>query len=312
MKKRKIIDGFRSAAALKRLSVIVCAVFFLFAAGCGEPDPPAERESGVSAFKIRNAGPEFTHAYTLDKVQKKMYDTLARSMESPSDEILIYEYKGDHMDFLLKDALVAMTSYIMDNPLDSQILANTDIRIGKVPHGGRRRRICAYRRDSSDELDIALLKRDDAETVGSNFAASIADLSDEEKLKAIHDRLCRGIYDMDIKEGSHTVYSALIDKEAVCDGYAYAFKYLCDLSGIGCVVVIGTFDRSLDDDPGHAWNLVWYDDSWKLVDISCDVYDVAEGYDLLSYRHFLSDDLNMYGRIPYSSYRVPFYREYQE
>ena len=300
---------YRLNAALQRLSVLICTVFFALSAGCGSPKAPEEREPAVTASQIRNAKADFTHKYPLDKIQNKMYTTLAESMRSPSEEILIYEYKGDHMDFLLKDALTAMTCYIMDNPLDSQLLANRDIRMEKV--SGNLKRICAHRREGSEELDIALMKREDVQTVSRNFIDSIADLDEEEKLRAIHDRLCLGKYDSDISDDSHTIYSALIDKSSVCDGYAYAFKYLCDLADIDCIVVIGTFDKALDSDPGHAWDLVWYEDSWKLVDISCDVYDVSIGYEAPSYRHFLSDDLTMYGRIPYSAYPVPAYRDYQ-
>ena len=299
---------YRLKAAAQRLSSVCCAAILMMCAACGEPEPPTEREMPVTAYQIRTAGADFTHAYPLDKIQKKMYSTLEESMKSPSEELLIYEYKGDHMDFLLKDALTAMTCYIMDNPLDSQLLASCDIRMENV--SGRHNRIFACRREGTDELEIALMKRDDAASVSSNFVDSIADLSDEEKLRAIHDRLCRGKYDTDINASSHTIYSALIDRNAVCDGYAYAFKYLCDLAGLKCIIVIGTFDKALDSDPGHAWNLVWFEDSWKLVDISCDVYDVSIGYEAPSYRHFLSDDLSLYGRLPYSAYPVPVYREY--
>ncbi|MDO4863910.1 MAG: transglutaminase domain-containing protein [Ruminococcus sp.] len=283
----------------------MCAVFFALNAACGEPEPPAEREPALSAETIRTAGADFTHEYVLDNVQKKMYDTLAESMKSPSEEILIYEYKGDHMDFLLKDALVAMTCYTMDNPLDSQLLANRDIRMEAVPKSGGRNRIYAYRREDSDGLELAMMKRADAESVSRHFISTISALDDEEKLRAIHDRLCQGQYDTDITPASHTIYSALIDKSAVCDGYAYAFKYLCDLAGIDCVVVIGTFDKSNDGELGHAWDLVWLGGTWKLADISCDVYEAP------SYEHFLIDDLTIDGRIPYKAYPVPMYKEYQ-
>lgn len=301
----------RSARTLKRLSALMCAVFFVFATACGEPEPPAEREPAVSAESIRTAGADFTHEYTLDKIQSKMYSTLKESMKSPSEEILIYEYKGDHMDFLLNDALVAMTCYTMDDPLSNQILANCDIRMEKVPKSGGRNRIYAYRRESSDDLELALLKRKDVETVSRSFVSTIDALGDEEKLRAIHDRLCRGKYDTEITPASHTIYSALIDRSAVCDGYAYAFKYLCDLADIDCIVVIGRFDGSSDGELGHAWNLVYLGDTWKLVDISCDVYEAQSGTGELSYEHFLSDDLGMDGRIPYEAYPVPMYRDYQ-
>ena len=311
MKLRKNIKMGSSAPAVRRLSALLLTVFFVLLTACGEPEPPAEREPAAPVSRIRSAGADYKHRDTLDKLQAEMYETIGRSLKSPSDEVLIYECKGDYMDFLVKDALKAMTCYMMDHPLESEILANCDIRIEKIPKSGGRYRVFAYRREEADTLELAVMKRRDVKTVSENFTASIADLSDEEKLRAIHDRLCRGTYDMDVSAGSHTVYSALINKFAVCDGYAYAFKYLCDLSGIKCAVVIGTFDKSLGDEPGHAWNIVWFEDSWKLVDIACDVYDASDGYSSPSYRHFLSDDLHMYGRAPYKAYPVPVYKEYK-
>ncbi len=301
----------KSAFALKRLSALLLSVFFVLLAACGEPEPPAEREPAAPVSEIRSSGAGFTHKDALDKLQMEMYETIGKSLKTPSEDVLIYEYKGDYMDFLLKDALTAMTCYVLDNPLESELLVNRDIRIEKVPKSGGRYRVYAYRREEADTLELSVMKRRDVETVSRNFTDSIADLSDEEKLRAIHDRLCRGKYDLDVASSSHTIYSALIDKLAVCDGYAYAFKYLCDLSGIKCAVVIGSFDKNVASDSGHAWNIVWYEDSWKLVDISCDVYDEAAGYESPSYRHFLSDDLYMYGRKPYAAYPVPVYKEYQ-
>lgn len=301
----------KPSAALKRLYAVMCAVFFVFSTACGEPEPPAERDPAVSAESIRDSGADFTHEFALDKIQKKMYSTLEESMKSPSEEILIYEYKGDSMSFLLNDALVAMTCYAMDHPLDNQLLANCDIRMERVPKSGGRNRVYAYRCEGADDLELALLKRKDVETVSRNFIITIDGLGDEEKLRAIHDRLCRGRYDTEITPASHTIYSALIDSSAVCDGYAYAFKYLCDLADIDCIVVTGTFDRSSDGELGHAWNLVYLGNTWKLVDISCDVYEAQSGTGEISYSHFLSDDLGMDGRIPYEAYPVPMYKEYQ-
>ena len=298
----------RLSTYFKRLSVLMCSVFFLLSTACGKPESPEEREPAVPSQEITTAGADFNHEYTLDKTQKKMYSTIAESMKEPSEEILIYEYKGDHMDFLLNDALVAMTCYTMDNPLDSQILANCDIRMEKEDG---KNKIYAYRRDNADNLDIAKLKLKDVENVSRHFISTIDSLDDEQKLRAIHDRLCQGKYDTEIDPASHTIYSALIDKNAVCDGYAYAFKYLCDLADIECIVVIGYFNKSLDGELGHAWNLVWLGDTWKLVDISCDVYDSVSGSETPTYSHFLIDDLDIDGRIPYKAYPVPMYKEFK-
>lgn len=59
----------------------------------------------------------------------------------------------------------------------------------------------------------------------------------------------------------HTAYGALINKEAVCEGYAKAYKLLMDAMGIPCDVVINE---------EHAWNVVFLDGKWYLVDVTND------------------------------------------
>lgn len=52
----------------------------------------------------------------------------------------------------------------------------------------------------------------------------------------------------------------------VCEGYARAFKYLCDMAGIPCVLVDGT---ALSE--RHMWNYVQMEDGlWYAVDVTWD------------------------------------------
>lgn len=55
---------------------------------------------------------------------------------------------------------------------------------------------------------------------------------------------------------SYTIKGALIDRISVCDGYASAFRLLCQIEGIRAEEVTGFCDQqgSLG---GHAWNKVW-------------------------------------------------------
>lgn len=59
---------------------------------------------------------------------------------------------------------------------------------------------------------------------------------------------------------------ALVDRKCACEGYAKAFKFLCDNAGIECVVVSGkgtTGGTTYD----HEWNYVKMDDGkWYLMD----------------------------------------------
>ncbi len=96
-------------------------------------------------------------------------------------------------------------------------------------------------------------------------------LSDIEKALAVHDYLtvyCE--YDNDRLEAgtlpdiSHTAYGSLVNRMAVCDGYADAFTYIMkDRFGVDCTVVSS-------GEMAHAWNMISIDGKWYHVDVTWD------------------------------------------
>lgn len=60
------------------------------------------------------------------------------------------------------------------------------------------------------------------------------------------------------KAHNRDIYGALVERTCVCAGYARAFKYLCNQSGIHDVLFVFSDD--------HGWNIVKYDDKWFHVD----------------------------------------------
>lgn len=106
-----------------------------------------------------------------------------------------------------------------------------------------------------------------------------------EKAKAIHDWLCENNsynYDQTSKHkkesdpvafaylAAHSAYSAIIPGDAyepVCEGYAGAFKILCDELDVPCICVFGSAKfASL-----HMWNYIQGESGkWYLVDVTSD------------------------------------------
>lgn len=83
---------------------------------------------------------------------------------------------------------------------------------------------------------------------------------------AIYDELVRRItYDPAVKAGTgegslhcQDIYGALVERNAVCMGYAYAFDHLCELAGVAANLV-------LSDDGSHIYSAFaeqWDDGSW--------------------------------------------------
>lgn len=114
------------------------------------------------------------------------------------------------------------------------------------------------------------------------------------RLKYFYDTICSSVeFDSDtaqlLKESEKTlsktdpftVYGALIKKSAVGEGFALAFKQLCDMADIDCIVVSGKRDGA-----PHMWNLVLNRGEWSHVDCSYDAGD-----DVLNYTVFgLTDE----------------------
>ena len=90
-----------------------------------------------------------------------------------------------------------------------------------------------------------------------------------EKLLSIHDYVTSSTTYMSDTEGAlfcYSAYGALVDGKAVCEGYAEAFKLLCDRNGIDCVLVRGNAVTS-SGEAAHLWNYVRMDDGkWYAVD----------------------------------------------
>ena len=111
--------------------------------------------------------------------------------------------------------------------------------------------------------------------------------------KYLHDSVVKSVaYDYDAvkKKGcynAHSIVGVFLEKRAVCEGIAKAFKLLCNQFDIKCIVVLGQADkkRVFDQDSYHAWNLVKIGNESYYVDVTWDnLYD--EGFRHISYDYF--------------------------
>lgn len=85
-----------------------------------------------------------------------------------------------------------------------------------------------------------------------------------EKEKFVHDALLDRIsYNMGA-EMNQSAYSALVNGQTVCAGYARAFQYILQQLGIPCYYCTGYAGES------HAWNIVALDDDYYNVDATWD------------------------------------------
>lgn len=118
------------------------------------------------------------------------------------------------------------------------------------------------------------------------IAASYAGKTDYEKLKGFLDTICDLVsYDWESLEADIYgdpwqlvyVFDGDPNTNVVCEGYAKAYQYLCDLAGIPCYLMTGNVIVD-DEGPGvgHMWNNVILDGKTYLVDpTNCDSGDVG-------------------------------------
>ncbi len=116
------------------------------------------------------------------------------------------------------------------------------------------------------------------------------------RVRSLHDLLASSCAylgeteDEKTQQLSHTPFSALVagdEFEPVCDGYAKAFKLLCDQLEIPCVLCVSE---------EHMWNNVKMDDGeWYHVDVTWDDRGEAPVYDC-----FLLGDRSLLGQTEFS------------
>ncbi len=121
------------------------------------------------------------------------------------------------------------------------------------------------------EAEIQRQKEEIQEAVeAAGRALKPKDMSDEEIALALHDYLAGHVEyayedylaDM-VSFPAYSIYGALAEGEAVCQGYAMAYGYLLDRYGIPNRIVTS-------EEADHAWNLVKIGESWYHADVTRD------------------------------------------
>lgn len=128
-------------------------------------------------------------------------------------------------------------------------------------------------------------------------AALPAGAKDYEKVEAFNAWLCANVSYDNAAAGANAPYGdasqiagALLDGSAVCEGYAKAFKYLCDLTDVDCVLVTGR-GNGKNGWEAHMWNYVKLGGAWYMVDATWN----ESGGEETKYLYIGSNTLNSYG-----------------
>lgn len=85
-----------------------------------------------------------------------------------------------------------------------------------------------------------------------------------EKIRYLYEWIVQQTEDASDAADSQNIYSVFGNRRSVCAGYARAFQYLAERSGIRCIYVTGT----VKEGESHAWNIVDCDGTWYNVDVT--------------------------------------------
>lgn len=135
-----------------------------------------------------------------------------------------------------------------------------------------------YSKYSPEEIDARV---NAVRSVANAFYATVPDgLSAFEREVMVHDYLIGHVaYDdsvdtINLDNNSpdiYTVYGAMVNQVAVCEGYARAFQMLMNGLGVDCVGLMGSSQEQM-----HMWNAVKTEDGWYQTDVTWD--DQEETY----------------------------------
>ena len=116
-------------------------------------------------------------------------------------------------------------------------------------------------------LDEVIRMRDTARDYTARVARELErpGMSDYERCYAVNEYLCDTVYyppNEPYAPVTHSVYGALVDGCAVCEGYACAAAAIIRAMGGNCDIEVGPCG-----DGYHAWNLALVDGNWYQLDV---------------------------------------------
>lgn len=188
-------------------------------------------------------------------------DTLAAALLDGAPMVNISAYHVTRAQFLNIVNFVLFTEYPQITDIESYEFTMDS---NSIIYGVR-----FHYNNSREEIQARNLQMEQAAQAVLT-ATVTAEMTEIQKIKSIHDYLVLNCaYDYIALETGITTpdifnaYGVLIDKVAVCQGYAGAFQILMNKLKIPCVTVIS-------DKMNHAWNMVQVNGLWYHVDATWD------------------------------------------
>ena len=240
----------------KRLAAIVIALILILSLIPLQAQASSTTEHfGASALASMENGENLTWAY----------NTLGSGIEANQGTI---SFEDDSHSVSNNDFQTVWNAFLADNP-QYFWLAQCDT----ISSGGKVTAVEPYYDFifTADELPAAKAAFDAA--TAKALSGITNDMSQYEIELYLHDYLVNNVKYVNGTSNTNNAYGALVNGQAVCEGYADAFQYLLTQAGISSCVVTGTSKGE-----GHAWNLVKIDGEYYYVDVTWDDQDNGKNF----------------------------------
>jgi hypothetical protein len=284
----------------KRISLIlsVFTILFILLTGCNE----TARQTDVTTYHVIGDGEKTVE--TIEKpdyadfyIPEGMVSAYGSNLLSPDEKRIYDKAKEDlghfkEMVYLPTDAVtytrileLIRFEELSFFPLKGRSIGDYDAGAGSFEV------YFNYYSDNTTANDTMTRINMEIEAAAGEIMSDITpDMTDYDKLKFFHDWLIKNCKTDDSSSTdiySSTIYGTLINRVALCEGYAKTFSYLCNLAGIENLIVSGTVNLP------HMWNMVKLDGNWYHIDVTYDFADeniLFSHPEFISYQYFLVSD----------------------
>ena len=121
-------------------------------------------------------------------------------------------------------------------------------------------------KEEIEEAELYVKQKED------EIISSITEKNEYYKIVEAHNWIVDNLeYNLQDSQKNSSIYFALKDNKAVCEGYARLFKSLMDKMDIPCVFISGEgINLESGSRENHAWNYVFLKGNWYAVDTTWD------------------------------------------
>ena len=153
------------------------------------------------------------------------------------------------------------------------------------------------------KYDLNTMKRFNRELKGVVRSLGLSKKDGITKVVTIHDYIVNNVkYEDSGDPMDYSAAGALLNKKAVCEGFALLFYRMCKESGVPVRFITG-YGVHYGGIGAHAWNIVKLGDKWYNIDTTWDTVSKNE--------FFLRSDGDFYGHVRDHAYSTEdFYSKY--